>query len=80
MSSKSTFSNSTSASYAVALYELSKENAELDNVEIAMKSLKKLLNTNSDFKDMILSPHQGGREGSALEGNNNSNNDNKINQ
>ena len=56
MSSKSTFSNSTSASYAVALYELAKENAELDNVEIAMKSLKKLLNTNSDFKDMILSP------------------------
>ena len=56
MSSKSTFSNSTSASYAVALYELSKENAELDNVEISMKSLKKLLNTSSDFKDMILSP------------------------
>ena len=56
MSSKSTFSNSTSASYAVALYELSIENAELDNVEIAMKSLKKLLNTSSDFKDMILSP------------------------
>ena len=56
MSSKSTFSNSTSASYAVALYELAKENAELDNVEIAMKSLKKLLNTSSDFKDMILSP------------------------
>ena len=42
MSSKSTFSNSTSASYAAALYELSKENAELDNVEIAMKSLKKI--------------------------------------
>ena len=56
MSSKSTFSNSTSASYAVALYELSKENDEVDNVEIAMKSLKKLLNTSSDFKDMILSP------------------------
>jgi len=56
LSSKSTFSNSTSASYAVALYELSIENAELDNVEIAMKSLKKLLNTSSDFKDMILSP------------------------
>jgi len=56
LSSKSTFSNSTSTSYAVALYELSKENAELDKVEIAMKSLKKLLNTSSDFKDMILSP------------------------
>ena len=56
MSSKSTFSNSTSASYAVALYELSKENSEIDNVEIGMKSLKKLLNTSSDFKEMILSP------------------------
>ena len=56
MSSKSTFSNSTSASYAVALYELSKESSELNNVEIAMKSLKKLLNSSSDFKGMILSP------------------------
>ena len=56
MSSKSTFSNTTSTSYAVALYELSKENAEIDNVEIGMKSLKKLLGTSSDFKEMILSP------------------------
>ena len=56
MSSKSTFSNSTSTSYAVALYELSKENAELDRVEISMKSLKKLLDTSSDFKDMTLNP------------------------
>ncbi len=56
MSSKSTFSNSNSTSYALALHELSKENAELDKVEIAMKSLKQLLNTSSDFKEMILSP------------------------
>ena len=56
MSSKSTFSNSTSASYAVALYELSKENAELNNVEVEMKSLKELLNSSSDFKEMTLSP------------------------
>ena len=56
MSSKSTFSNSTSASYAVALYELSKENAEIDDVEIGMKSLKKLLNISFDFKEMILNP------------------------
>ena len=56
MSSKSTFSNSTSTSYALALYELSKENTEIDNVEIGMKSLKKLLDTSSDFKEMILSP------------------------
>ena len=36
MSSKSTFSNSTSRSYALALYELSKENSEIDKIEIEM--------------------------------------------
>ena len=56
MSSKSTFSNSTSKSYAVALYELSKENSDLDRVEEQMKSLNKLLNESLDFKEMILSP------------------------
>ena len=56
MSSKSTFSNSTSNSYASALYELSKENSELDQVEDGMKNLNKLLNESPDFKEMILSP------------------------
>ena len=56
MSSKSTFSNSTSKSYAIALYELSKENSELDRVEDGMKNLKNLLNESIDFKEMILSP------------------------
>ena len=56
MSSKSTFSNFTSKSYATALYELSKENSELDNVEDGMKSLDKLLKESSDFKEMIFSP------------------------
>ena len=56
MSSKSTFSNSTSKSYALALYELSKENSELDKVEEGIKILNKILNNNSDFKDMIHSP------------------------
>ena len=56
MSSKSTFSNSTSKSYAVALYELSKENSDLDKVEDDMKGFKELLNESSDFKEMILSP------------------------
>ena len=41
MSSKSTFSNSTSKSYALALYELSKENSDLDKVEDEMKKLNK---------------------------------------
>ena len=56
MSTKSTFSNSTSKSYAVALYELAKENSELSNVEDGMNGLKKILNDNSDFKEMILNP------------------------
>ena len=56
MSSKSSFSNSTSRSYAIALYELSKENSELDSIENGMKSLDELINQSSDFKEMILSP------------------------
>ena len=56
MSSKSSFSNTTSKSYALALYELSKENFELDKVEEGIKSLKVLLNESYDFKEMILSP------------------------
>ena len=56
MSAKSTFSNSTSKSYAIALYELSKENSELDTVENGIKSLNELINQSSDFREMILSP------------------------
>ena len=43
MSSKSTFSNSTSISYALALYELAKENSELIKVEEEMKSIDKII-------------------------------------
>ena len=56
MSSKSTFSNSTSRSYALALYELSKESSQLDSVEKGIKSLDELINQSSDFKEMILNP------------------------
>ena len=56
MSSKSTFSNSTANSYATALYELAKENSNLDKVEEEMKSLGDLLNSNFDFKEMIKNP------------------------
>ena len=56
MNSKSTFKNATAYSYAVALYELSKENSELNKVEDGMKSLKLLLKESTDFKEMILSP------------------------
>ena len=56
MSSKSTFTNSTSFSYATALYELSKESSETDKVEQEIKGLGKLLKENSTFNNMILSP------------------------
>ena len=56
MGSKSTFSNATSKSYALALYELSKENSELDKIESEMKSFGQLLRESPDFKEMILSP------------------------
>ena len=56
MGSKSTFSNSTAKSYALALYELSKENSELDKIESEMKSFGQLLKESPDFKEMILSP------------------------
>ena len=56
MSSKSTFSNSTSKSYAIALYELSKENSEVEKVSENMKSLNELLVVSHDFKETILNP------------------------
>ena len=56
MNSKSSFSNSTSKSYAIALYELSKESSELDKVQEEMESLKKLILESIGFKEMILSP------------------------
>ena len=56
MSSKSTFSSSTSRSYALALYELAKENSELIKVEEEINGLKLLLNKSFDFKEMIMNP------------------------
>ena len=56
MSSKSTFSNSTSKSYALALYELARENSELNKVEDGINGIKQLLNESSNFEEMILSP------------------------
>ena len=55
MRAKSTFSNSTSKSYAVALYELAKENSELSKVEDEINGLEKLLKDNFDFKNNFCS-------------------------
>jgi len=62
LSSKSTFSNSTSKSYALALYELAKENSEINKVEDGMYGLKTLLSESFDFKEMILNPVVGKEE------------------
>ena len=56
MSLKSTFLNSTSKSYALALYELAKENSELNKVEDGINGIKTLLSESSDFKEMVLNP------------------------
>ena len=56
MSSKSTFSNLTSKSYALALYELATENNLLDKIENEIKGLSKLLKESIEFKEMTLSP------------------------
>jgi F-type H+-transporting ATPase subunit delta len=56
LSSNSTFSNSTARSYALALYELSKENSELDKVESDVKDLKQLLSKSRDLNEAILNP------------------------
>lgn len=56
MSLKSTFLNSTSKSYALALYELAKENSDLNKVEDGMNGVKALLSKSSDFKEMIINP------------------------
>jgi len=56
LSLKSTFLNSTSKSYALALFELAKENSELNKVEDGINGIKTLLSKSSDFKEMILNP------------------------
>ena len=62
MSSKSNFSDSTSKSYALALYQLSQENSELNKVEESMKSLSQLLKDSKDFYEMIINPTVGKEE------------------
>ena len=56
MSSKSKFSNSTSKSYALALYEIAKEEAKIEVIETGINGIKKLLDESLDFKEMILNP------------------------
>jgi len=62
LSQKSTFSNATSKSYALALFDLAKENSELEKVEEETNALMSLLKQGSDFREMISNPAIGKKE------------------
>ena len=58
MSSNKSFSSETANRYALALYELAKENSELDTVEKNVKELLAIDNTSIDLKNFIKNPTQ----------------------
>ena len=58
MSSNKSFSSETANRYALALYELAKENSELEVVEKDIKELLAIYNTSVDLKNFIKNPTQ----------------------
>ena len=58
MSSNKSFSSETANRYALALYELAKENSELEAVEKDVKDFSAIYNTSKDFKNFIKNPTQ----------------------
>ena len=58
MSSNKSFSSETANRYALALYELAKENSELETVEKNIKELLAIYNTSKDLKNFIKNPTQ----------------------
>ena len=58
MSSNKSFSLETANRYALALYELAKENSELEVVEKDIKELLDVYTTNEDLKSFINNPTQ----------------------
>ena len=56
MSSNKSFSSETANRYALALYELAKENSELEVVEKNVNEVLKLYNTSEDLKNFIKNP------------------------
>ena len=58
MSSNKSFSSETADRYALALYELAKENSELETVEKNINELLAIYNTNENFKNFIKNPTQ----------------------
>ena len=58
MSSNKSFSSETANRYALALYELAKENSELETVEKDVNELLVVYNTSIDLKSFIKNPTQ----------------------
>ena len=56
MGSKSNFSDITTKRYALALYELSKENSELGRIETESKSIQELFQHSPEFRNLIKDP------------------------
>ena len=56
MSSKSDFSEIATGRYALALFELGRENSELSSMETESKNLQDLLKKSSEFMSLIKDP------------------------
>ena len=58
MSNNKSFSSETASRYALALYELAKENSELEVVEKNVSDILEIYNTSEDLKNFIKNPTQ----------------------
>ena len=58
MSSNKSFSSETSERYARALYELAKENSELETIEKSIKELLEIYDSSEDLRNFINNPTQ----------------------
>ena len=56
MSGIKTFSNETSERYALALFELSNENSEIEDIEKNVSFLLKICDQNSEFLNFLKNP------------------------
>ena len=58
MSNNKSFSSETASRYALALYELAKENSELEVVEKNVSDILEIYNTSEELKSFIKNPTQ----------------------
>ena len=56
MSSTGVFSSGAANRYALALFELANEGNELEKIESEVRQIYNLINSNSEFHNMIISP------------------------